>query len=97
MMRQSLLMGVVYIAALEGMLGSFQTVGRRLAMTYYFRVLVLRWLDPTGGRNWAINLATAPPARTCVLTLLAVGVVSAILAALVFAAREFRMKTPEGN
>ena len=97
LMRQSFLMGVVYIGALEGLLASLQTVGRRLTMMYYFRVLVVRWLEPTAGRDWAINLATAPPARTCVLTLLAAGIVSAILAALLFASREFRMKTPEGT
>ena len=50
-----------------------------------------------GARNWSINLATAPDARTCVLTLLGVGVASAIIAAILFAGREFRMKTPEGN
>jgi ABC-2 type transport system permease protein len=97
LVRQSFLAGVVYIAVLEGLLATIPTVGRRLTMMYYFRVLVLRWLEPTAGGDWSIKLATAPPARTCVLTLLAVGIVSAILASLLFAGREFRMKTPEGT
>lgn len=97
LMRQSFLAGVVYIAALEGLLATIPTVGRRLTMMYYFRVLVLRWLAPAAGRDWQIDLVTAPPARTCVLTLLTVGIVSALLASLLFAGREFRMKTPEGT
>jgi ABC-2 type transport system permease protein len=96
--RHSFLAGVAYIIVLEGFLASFQTVARRLTVMYYFRVLVLRWLEPaTGAKEWAIDLATAPKAQTCVLTLLGVGLVSAIAAAIFFAASEFRMKTPEGN
>ena len=95
--RHSFLAGVAYIVVLEGLLASFQTVARQLTVMYYFRVLVLRWLEPAGGKDWSINLATAPEAQTCVLTLLGVGLVSATAAAIFFAWREFRMKTPEGN
>ena len=95
--RRSLLAGVAYIIFLEGLLASLPTVIRRLTVMYYFRVLVLRWLNPPSGKDWSIDLATAPAAQTCVLTLLGVGLVTALLAAILFAAREFRMKTPEGN
>ena len=96
--RHSFLAGIAYIFALEGLLASFQTVARQLTVMYYFRVLALRWLEPAGAKNnWSIDLAMAPEARTCVLTLLGVGLVSAAAAAILFAAREFRMKTPEGN
>ncbi len=95
--RRSLLVGVGYILLFEGLLASLDTVARRLTVMYYFRVLVLRWLDPVGGKDWSIDLATAPEARTCVLVLLGVGAATALLAALVFAGREFRMKTPEGS
>jgi ABC-2 type transport system permease protein len=97
LMRRSLLVGVAYIVFFEGILASLDTVVRRLTVMYYFRVLVLRWLAPASGKEWAIDLATAPQARTCVLALLGAGLVMALATALLFAAREFRMKTPEGN
>ncbi len=97
LMRRSLLVGVAYIVLFEGVLASIDMVARRLTVMYYFRVLVLRWLEPASGKEWSIDLATAPEARTCVLTLLGVGLVLATAAALFFAGREFRMKTPEGN
>jgi ABC-2 type transport system permease protein len=98
LMRRSLFVGVAYIFVFEGLLASFDTVMRRMTIMFYFRVLVLRWLEPANGSKvWSINLATAPDARTCVLTLLSVGVVLTVAAAFFFAGREFRMKTPEGN
>jgi ABC-2 type transport system permease protein len=97
LMRRSLLVGVAYIVFFEGILASLDTMARRLTVMYYFRVLVLRWLAPASGKEWSIDLATAPQAQTCVLALLGAGLVMALATALVFAAREFRMKTPEGN
>jgi ABC-2 type transport system permease protein len=97
LMRRSLIVGAAYIFLFEGILASLDTVARRMTIMYYFRVLVLRWLDPANGTDWSINLVTAPSARTCVLTLLGVGLVLAVTAAFFFAGREFRMKTPEGN
>ncbi len=97
LMRRSLLVGVAYIVIFEGIFASLDTVARRLTVMYYFRVLVLRWMNPASGKDWAIDLATAPQAQTCVLTLLCAGLVLAVAAAIIFAGREFRMKTPEGN
>jgi ABC-2 type transport system permease protein len=97
LMRRSLLVGVSYIVLFEGVLATLDTVARRLTVMYYFRVLVLRWLAPASGSDWKIDLTTAPTAQTCVLTLVGVGVVLAIAAALLFASKEFRMKTPEGT
>jgi ABC-2 type transport system permease protein len=97
LMRRSLLVGVAYIVIFEGIFASLDTVARRLTVMYYFNVLVLRWMDPVGGKDWSIDLTTAPEAQTCVLTLLFAGLVLAVAAALIFNGREFRMKTPEGN
>jgi ABC-2 type transport system permease protein len=98
LMRKSLFVGVFYIFLFEGLLASFDTVMRRMTVMYYFRVLVLRWLNPANGaRDWAINLTTAPDVQTCVWTLASVGVVLMMLAAMLFSVREFRMKTPEGS
>jgi ABC-2 type transport system permease protein len=95
--RRSLLAGVAYIVLCEGLLASFDTVARRLTVVYYFRVLVLRWLDPASGKEWSIDLATAPAAWTCALALLGAGLLLAITAAFYFARSEFRMKTPAGT
>jgi ABC-2 type transport system permease protein len=97
LIRRSLLVGVAYIAVFEGLLASLDTVARRLTVMYYFRVLVLRWLNPPSGTDWSIDLATAPQMRSCIFILLIAGLVMALLAAIIFAAKEFRMKTPEGN
>jgi ABC-2 type transport system permease protein len=97
LMRRSLLVGVAYIFLFEGILASLDTVARRLTIMYYFRVLILRWLAPTDGKEWSIDLATATDARTCVLILLSVGLILTVAAAFIFAGREFRMKTPESN
>jgi ABC-2 type transport system permease protein len=96
LMRRALVIGVVYIIFFEGLLVSFDTIARRMTVMYYFRVLVLRWLTPMGSAEWAFNLSRAPTATNCVLTLLAAGLVMAVLGSLIFASREFRMKTPEG-
>ena len=95
--RRSLIVGLAYIVAFEGLLASFESVARHLTMMYYFRVLSLRWLDPTDGKSWSIDLATAPSARTCVFTLLGASAFFALLGAAMMAKREFRMKTPEGS
>jgi ABC-2 type transport system permease protein len=95
--RRSLIVGVAYIVLLEGLLASLDTVVRRLTVMYYFRVLVLRCLNPASGREWSLDLATAPQSWTCVLTLLGAGVLLATTTAFFFARCEFRMKTPAGS
>jgi ABC-2 type transport system permease protein len=97
LMRRSLLVGVAYIIIFEGLLASFNTLARKLTVMYYFRVLVLRGLNPSQGKSWEIDLATAPSAAHCALTLLIAGLVFAVIGAIIFASREFRMKTPEGE
>jgi ABC-2 type transport system permease protein len=95
--RRSLLAGVAYIILFEGLMASLDTVARRLTIMYYFRVIVMRWMQPASGKDWSIDLATAPQVRTCALILLSAGLVLAITGAIFFARKEFRMKTPEGN
>jgi hypothetical protein len=96
-MRRSLIVGIGYIVAFEGLLANFETVARRLTVMYYFRVLVLRWLDAPLGKEWSIDLTTAPSAGDCVLTLLGASAVFVLIGALTMTRREFRMKTPEGT
>jgi ABC-2 type transport system permease protein len=97
LMRRSLVIGVGYIIIFEGALAAFNTLARKLTVMYYFRVLVLRWLNPAEAKVWEIDLSTAPTAKSCVWTLLIAAVVLAAIGAFVLSVREFRMKTPEGE
>src|SRR5208282_5178751 len=96
-LRRALLIGVVYIIFFEGLLASFDTIARRMTVMYYFRVLVLRWLDPVSGAVWSFNMKTAPGTSACVWILLGAGAAMTIVGSLIFAGSEFRMKTPEGG
>jgi ABC-2 type transport system permease protein len=95
--RRSLIAGIVYIVAFEGLLASIEWVVRRLTVMYYFRVLTVRWLQPQGSQAWTIDLTLAPSAGECVLTLLGVSAALMLLGAVMMMQREFRMKTPEGS
>jgi ABC-2 type transport system permease protein len=100
--RRTLLAGVAYIVAFEGLLANLDFVARSLTVVYYVRILALRWLTfseemaraAQGG--WRLDLEKVPGAQGCVLTLVGVGLALTALGALTFARREFRMKTPEG-
>ena len=89
--------GVGYTILFEGILASVDFVIRRMTVMYYFRVLCSRRLKADKWNDWRIDLDTAPDARSCVLTLLGVGLAATLLAMLAVGSREFRMKTPEGS
>ena len=93
----TLVAGVGYTILFEGILASIDFVIRRMTVMYYFRVLCSRWLRADKWHDWRIDLETAPDARSCVLTLLGVGLAATLLAMLAVGSREFRMKTPEGG
>lgn len=95
--RRALVAGLVYIVVFEGLLASLDFVARRLTVNFSFRVLALRWAEIPAAREWSIDLATAPTAQTCVLTLVGVTFVFALLGAAMTMNREFRMKTPGEN
>jgi ABC-2 type transport system permease protein len=99
--RRSLLAGIAYIVAIEGVIANMDFVGRTLTVVYYVRTLALRWVDlpPELSRryqeNWSMeDLTKLPSSGECVLTLLAVGAAVSVLTALWFARTEFRVKTP---
>ncbi|HEY7426837.1 MAG TPA: ABC transporter permease subunit [Gemmataceae bacterium] len=91
--RRSLVAGLAYIIAFEGLLANFDAVFRRLTVMYYFRVLSVRWLDPHKSAEWSIDLTKAPSVRACIVTLLAASAVFVLLGAVMMMRREFRMKT----
>ncbi|MBX7106460.1 MAG: hypothetical protein K1X57_20460, partial [Gemmataceae bacterium] len=100
--RRSLITGVVYIVAIECVLANIDFIARSATVVYYVRILLLRWLDLPGEvvtrfqRDWRIDLAIVPSAGDCVQRLLVFGGVMILLAAVWFARKEFRVKTPEG-
>jgi ABC-2 type transport system permease protein len=100
--RRTLLAGVAYIVAFEGLLANLDFVARSLTVVYYVRILALRWLDLPGeaaaewAELWGLDLETVPGGGACVLTLLGVALTATALGAMWFSRREFRMKTPEG-
>jgi ABC-2 type transport system permease protein len=96
-MRRAMIIGLVYIVVFEGLLASFASVAQLLTVMHYFRVLAVRWLDPAGSAEWALDLETAPSAGRCVLTLVTGSAAFALLGAAMMMRREFRMKTPEGS
>lgn len=102
--RWSLVAGIVYIVAVEGVLAGVNFVGRALTVVYYVRTLVLRWLDLPPEqlrqcqRTWGMEeMDKLPSAGECVLVLLGVGAAVAVASAVWFARSEFRVKTPGGD
>jgi ABC-2 type transport system permease protein len=95
--RRTLVVGLGYIIAIEGLLANIELVVRRLTVMYYFRVLSIRWLAPPDSKEWSIDLATAPTTDECVLTLLGATALFIFFAAWLMMRAEFRMKTPEGS
>jgi len=93
--RRSLIAGVAYIIAFEGLLANFETVIRKVTVMYYFRVLAMRWFDPPESREWSIKLAEAPNNAECILTLLGASLVFTLVGAWLMMRTGFRMKTPE--
>jgi ABC-2 type transport system permease protein len=93
--RRSLLAGIAYIVVIEGLLANWPFILRELTVMYYFRVLVLRALNPTHTEGWSIDLADAPRMITCMAILLGAGIVLTVAGGLTFARREFGVKTPE--
>ena len=96
LIRRMLVVGAIYIVAVEGVFGSIDFVIREATVVYYIRVLAVRWLDIPGA-DWSIDPATAVSTSTCVIVLLSIAAAFAAIGAFVFAMREFRVKTPEGS
>jgi ABC-2 type transport system permease protein len=101
--RRSLLLGVIYIVTVEGVLASLDFVVRKLTVVFYVRTLFLRWLEPREStlqrwqQDWGLELDKVPTAERCVWTLLLFGAAVAVLTAVWFSRREFRVKTPDGT
>ncbi len=94
--RRALFAGLAYIIGFEWMLANFDAVVRQSTVMYYFRVLALHRLKPSGTEQWKIDLTTAPTVENCLWTLLGVSALFVLMGALRMQRQEFRMKTAEG-
>jgi ABC-2 type transport system permease protein len=94
--RRTLAVGAIYIVIFEGVLANIDFVFRYGTVMFFVRVLSVRWLDLPGA-DWSIDPTVVPAASTCLITLLSTSAVFAILGAVTFSMREFRVKTPEGS
>ena len=93
--KRTLVLGVAYIILFEAVLANVDFTIRKVTVMYQFRVLTVRWLA-LDAKDWNIVLADAPTATWAALNLTIAAVVLTVLGALLFAGKEFRVKTPEG-
>lgn len=94
--RRVLVAGVGYVVVFEGFVSNIPFLVRQATVLFHVRVLTIRWLglDP---ETWSIDLATAPTAATSLACLIGTSALFLAAGAWLFAAREFRVKTPEGG
>jgi ABC-2 type transport system permease protein len=97
MQRRALLVGIIYIAMVEGVLANLNFALRQLSVMYYFRVLSLNWVDLNLRMrgDWRIEISEAPSPGACLTTLFVLVLIATYLAVQVFTRREFHVKTPE--
>jgi ABC-2 type transport system permease protein len=109
--KRALVVGVIYIAVIEGLLANLPFGIRLITIIYYARLIAYRSLSyvvsgPHGEENiaaeaWQLNvredpqLLTHPSQSTCFLVLILGCVVCTALAAWICSQREFHVKTPE--
>ena len=111
--KRSLVVGILYIVVIEGLLANLPFGIRLMTIIYYARLIAYRCLDfvfstPRVSVNiaadaWQLNiqhdplLLEHPQLITAVEILLIASLVCAVIAAVVFSRREFRVKTPGNN
>ena len=109
--QRTLIVGIIYIAVVEGLFANLAFGIRLITVIYYARLLAYRTLTfiiptPTGTQDfaadaWQLDIANDPTLqehpqfRTCLLVLLGASISFAVLAAVLCAHREFHVKTPE--
>ncbi|HEV2971168.1 MAG TPA: ABC transporter permease [Pirellulales bacterium] len=109
--KRFLLVGILYIIAIEGVLANFPFGIRLITVIYYTRLIAYRMMDFVWQRPWGpINMAADawqldivkdphllehPAMKTCLIVLFAASIVCTLLAAIICSQREFHVKTPE--
>lgn len=95
--RRSVIAGIAYIVAIEGLASNWEFVIREFTVVYYFRVLSIRWLHPAHTEPWGINLDDAPTTAMCLLRVIGLPLLLILLGGALLQNREFGMKTPESS
>jgi ABC-2 type transport system permease protein len=96
LLKRTLVWGVTYILIFEGVIANIPYQVRKATVMLYYRVLSMRWVGLEAA-EWQIDLGDAPDARTCVWALAGAALAATVVGAIIFSAREFRLKTPEGS
>jgi hypothetical protein len=97
---RSLVFGIIYIAAIEGILANMDFVLRSLTVVYYVRSLLIHWADLPEGiiaetrREWALTLDKIVTPEQAVWRLVGFAVIATLIAGWWFSRREYRVKTP---
>lgn len=94
--RWVLALGVAYTVMFEGVFANIDFMVRRLTVLWYVRILAERWLG-LHVASWSIELEKVPTGTEALATLFGAAVVLAGSFAMLFGAREIRLKTPEGG
>jgi ABC-2 type transport system permease protein len=104
MTKRSLIAGIAFIVAVEGVLANLDFVGRKLTVVYYVRTLTLRWQDLPREQLercrevWGMtDPEKLPSVNDCLLVLLGLGAAVSVLSAVKFARSEYHVKTPGGD
>ena len=109
--KRALVIGVIYIAVIEGLLANLPFGIRLITVIYYTRLIAYRTLSyvvvaPNGEKNmaaeaWQLDirndpeLLLQPTTQTCFLVLSLGSIVCVCLASWLCSQREFHVKTPE--
>jgi ABC-2 type transport system permease protein len=109
--ERTLVVGILYIAIVEGLFANLAFGVRLITVIYYARLIAYRTMPfivpvPNGTENiaaaaWQLdirndpNLLEHPQLRTCLIVVIAGSILFATLAAFVCSRREFHVKTPE--
>jgi len=98
--KRSLVFGISYIAAIEGVLANLDFMARNLTIVFYVRTLIVRWIHlpvaiyENTKREWGLDELVLPTMDECVTRLVGFTVVAVILAGWWFSRREYPVKTP---
>jgi hypothetical protein len=111
--KRSLLLGIVYIAVVEGLFANMAFSIRLITVIYYARVIAYRtmpfvFMDGPRQENiaadaWQLDpahdpqLLEHPTTATCLIILISASVILALAGAFICWRKEFHVKTPEKN
>ena len=110
MTDRALVLGIVYSVIFEGFIANMPFGIRLITIIYYCRSIAYQWMEfkvtarghteDLAATAWKFNpklMAEMTSIQTCVTVLVVASLVFAGIGSIMFARREFHVKTPEGN